>query len=197
MDVGDARAALLNFLVFNLTKPKRTDKQHKQKKNHKFQIVPQLKKKIQITRRRVRFHIFTSFKRFCFQSVIRVISSASLSLIFIWWLSCVPVSTSITMSRSVNSYEHISMKEQLSFSLQMLQCFHHTTHTLVWDVVFFFVQTYNFDIIFHVLHLVALGHIFQQCHGDLPHLLVISVLQLSTLHKCDRASRKLLIVNSF
>lgn len=68
--------------------------------------------------------------------------------------------------------------------------------TLLLDSVSF-VETYNFDIVLHVLHLVALGHILQQCHGDLPHLLVISILQLSALCKCDRLSRKLLIVNSF
>lgn len=57
--------------------------------------------------------------------------------------------------------------------------------------ILFTVKTYNFDVVLHVLHLVALGYIFQQCPGDLPHLLVIRILQLSTLHKCDKQSRKL------
>lgn len=171
--------------------------QHKQ--NYEFQIFPHVKISHHIVV--VWFHIFTFFKRSCFQSVIRVISSASLSLIFIWWLSWVPVSTSITMSLSVNSYKHVSMKKLSSFSdwwllwhwkLIQLSC----DRALVSDIVFT-VKTYNFDIIWHVLHLVALGHIFQQCHGDLPHLLVIGILQLSTLHKCDRLSRKLLIANLF
>lgn len=86
--------------------------QHKQ--NYEFQIFPHVKISDHIVV--VWFHIFTSFKRSCFQSVIRVISSVSLSLIFIWWLSWVPVSTSITMSLSVNSYKHASMKKLSSFS---------------------------------------------------------------------------------
>lgn len=81
--------------------------QHKQ--NDELPIFPHVKASDHIVV--VWFHIFTFFKRSSFQSVIRVISSASLSLIFIWWLSWVPVSTSITMSLSVNSYKHVSMNK--------------------------------------------------------------------------------------
>lgn len=79
------------------------------KPNYELQIFPHVKVSDHIVV--VWFHIFTFFKRSSFQSVIRVISSASLSLIFIWWLSWVPVSTSITMSLSVNSYKHVSMNK--------------------------------------------------------------------------------------
>lgn len=169
--------------------------QHKQ--NYELQIFPHMKISDHIVV--VWFHIFTFFKRSCFQSVIRVISSASLSLIFIWWLSWVPVSMSITMSLSVNSYKHVSMNKSEFFFWLMVAVTPKTNTTidyattLVFRILCLLWKTYNFDIIGHVLHLVALGHIFQQCHGDLPHLLVIGILQLSTLCKCDRLSRKQLI----
>lgn len=139
----------------------------------------------------VRRHVFTFFRRSCFQSVIRVISSASLSLIFIWWLSWVPVSTSITMSLSVNSYKHAFRRISRVVWKPTANC-RATTPPFLFRIMVPLVQTYNLDIVWHVLHLVALGHILQQRCGDLPHLLVIGILQLSTLCKCGRRSRELL-----
>lgn len=56
-------------------------------------------------------------------------------------------------------------------------------------------KTYNFDIILHVLHLFALGYVFQEGHGNFPHLLVVRILHLSTQYKCNRLSRKPLVIN--
>lgn len=159
----------------------------------------------------MRFQFSTSFMRSCFQSLRRVISRVSLSLIFSWWLSWVPVRTSITMSLSVNSYtwKNTSFNRMLisgefllsAFSRPLLFYYQFCSNIFAslivkWVIfshlgILFGVNTHYFDIILHVIHLVAFGHIFQECHCSLPHLLVIIILQFSTLCKCKTLSRKL------
>lgn len=150
----------------------------------------------------IRFQFSTSVMRSCFQSLRRVISRVSLSLIFIWWLSWVPVSTSITMSLSVNSYtwKNTSFNPMLISGPLLFHCRFcgniFTSLIVKWAIlshlgIMFGVNTHYFEIILHVIRLVAFGHTFQECHCSLPHFLVIIILQFSTLCKCKTLSRKL------